>query len=62
MSKYILLSYGPFILELGDSGYTKDGEFNAVGIGVIASNDKYLCTWTLDPDSEQAYPIVAVGL
>ena len=61
MSKYISLSYGPFILEFGDSGYANYGEFNAVGIGVIASNDKYLCTWTVDPDSEQAYLIAAIG-
>tara|TARA_Y100001958_G_scaffold13888_1_gene8481 strand:+ start:328 stop:516 length:189 start_codon:yes stop_codon:yes gene_type:complete len=62
MSKYISLSYGPFILELGDGRYTSDGEFKAVDIGVIASNDKYSCTWTLDPDSEQAYLIAAIGL
>ena len=62
MSKYISLSYGPFILELGDGGYTSDGEFNAVGIGVTASNDKYSCTWTLNPDSEQAYLIATMGL
>ena len=55
MSKYISLSYDPFIVELGDGGYTSDSEFNAVGVGVTASNDKYSCTWTLYPDSEQAY-------
>ena len=37
MSKYISLSYDPFILELRDDGYTNYGEFNDVGIGVIAS-------------------------
>ena len=62
MPKYISLSYRPFIFELLDSGYTNDGEFDAVGIGVIASNDKYSCTWTLNPDSEQAYLIAAIGL
>ena len=62
MSKYISLSYGPFILELGDGGYTSDGEFNAVGIGVTASNDKYSCTWTLNPDSGQAYLVATMGL
>ena len=54
--------YGPFILELGDGGYTSDGEFNAVGIGVTASNDKYSCTWTLNPDSGQAYLVATMGL
>ena len=62
MSKYISLSYGPFILELRDGGYTSYGEFNDVGIGVNASNDKYSCTWTFNPDSEQAYLITAMGL
>ena len=62
MSKCISLSYDPFILELRDDGYTNYGEFNDVGIGVIASNDKYSCTWTLNPDSEQAYLIAAIGL
>ena len=62
MSKYISLSYDPFILELRDDGYTDYGEFNDVGIRVIASNDKYSCTWTLNPDSEQAYLIAAIGL
>ena len=62
MSKYISLSYGPFILELGDGGYTSDGEFNAIGIGVTASNEKYSCTWTLNPDSGQAYLIATMGL
>tara|TARA_B100000963_G_scaffold179589_1_gene156058 strand:- start:304 stop:492 length:189 start_codon:yes stop_codon:yes gene_type:complete len=62
MSKYISLSYGPFILELRDGGYTSYGEFNDVGIGVITPNDKYSCTWTLNPDSEQAYLIAAIGL
>ena len=62
MPKYISLSYRPFILELRDDGYTNYGEFNDVGIGVIASNDKYSCTWTLNPDSEQAYLIAAIGL
>ena len=37
MSKYILLSYGPFILELGNGGYIRDNEFNVTGVGVIAS-------------------------
>tara|TARA_Y100001954_G_scaffold17289_1_gene16117 strand:+ start:152 stop:340 length:189 start_codon:yes stop_codon:yes gene_type:complete len=62
MPKYISLSYRPFIFELLDSGYNNDGEFDAVGIGVIASNDKYSCTWTLNPDSEQAYLIATMGL
>jgi len=60
MSKYISLSYGPFILELGDGRYTSDGRFKVVDIGVIASNDKYSRTWTLDPDSEQAYLIATM--
>tara|TARA_B100000073_G_scaffold331111_1_gene320202 strand:- start:135 stop:773 length:639 start_codon:yes stop_codon:yes gene_type:complete len=62
ISKYISLSFGPFILELGDGGYTSDGEFNTVGIGVTASNGKYSCTWTLNPDSGQAYLIATKGL
>ena len=62
MSKYISLSYGPFILELGNVGYTRDGEFNAVGIGIPASNEKYSCTWTFNPDSGRAYLIAKMGL
>ena len=62
MSTYILLSYGPFILELWDGRYTSDGEFNAEDIGVNCSNDKYSCTWTLNPDSGQAYLIATMGL
>ena len=62
MSKYISLSYGPFILELGNVGHTRDGEFNALGIGITASNEKCSCTWTLNPDSGQAYLIATMGL
>ena len=62
MSKYISLSYVPFILKLGNGRYTRDGEFHAVGIGITASNDKYSCTWTLNPDSGQAYLIATMGL
>ena len=62
MSKCISLSYGTLIVELGDGGYTSDSEFNAVGLEVNASNDKYLCTWTLNPDSRQAYFIATIGL
>ena len=42
--------------------FGSDGEFNAVGIGVTASNDKYSSTWTLNPDSGQAYLIATMGL
>ena len=62
MSKCSSLSYGPLILELGDGGYTSDSEFNTVGIEFNASNNKYLCTWTLNPDSRQAYLIATIGL
>ena len=62
MSKYISLSYGPFIFELADGGYTTNGEFNAVGIGVTASNDKFSCKWTLNPDTGQAFLIATMGL
>ena len=62
MSKYISLSYGPFTLELADGGYTSDGEFNAVGIGVTAYNDKFSCTWTLNADTGQAFLIATMGL
>lgn len=61
MSKYISLSYA-FILELCYSGFTSYGEFNAEGIGVTASNNKYLCTRTRNPDSGQAYSIATIGL
>ena len=62
MSKYISLSYGPFIIEFGDGGYTSDGEFDAIGIGITASNDKFSCTWTLNPDSGQAFLIASMGI
>ena len=62
MSKYISLSYGPFTFELADGGYTTNGEFNAVGIGVTASNDKFSCKWTLNPDTGQAFLIATMGL
>ena len=35
MSKYILLYYGPFILELRDIGCTSDAEFNVEGIRLL---------------------------
>ena len=35
MSKYILLYYGPFILELRDVGCTCDAEFNIEGIRLL---------------------------
>ena len=62
MSKYISLSYGLFIIEFGDGGYTSDGEFDAIGIGITASNDKFSCTWTLNPDSGQAFLIASMGI
>ena len=62
MSKYISLSYCPLIVELGDGGYTSDGKFNAISIKVNASNNKYSCTWNLNPDSGQAYLIATIGL
>ena len=62
ISKYILLSYGSFILELGDGRCTSDGEFNAENIGVNCSNDKYSCTWTIYPDSGHSYLIATMGL
>ena len=41
MSKYISLSYGPFILDLEVGGYNSDSEIVGVVIGVNASNYKY---------------------
>ena len=38
------LFYGPFILGLGDGGYTTDGEFATIELGITASNDKYTCS------------------
>lgn len=62
MSKYINLSYGPFMLGLGDGGYTTDGEFAPIELGVTASNDKYSCSWILNPDSGNAFLVVAMSL
>ena len=61
ISKYILLYYDPFILELRDIGCTSDVEFNAEDIGANCSNDKNSCTWTFNPDSGQAYLIATMG-
>jgi len=62
MSKYINLSYGHLMLGLGDGGYTTDGEFAPIELGVTASNDKYSCSWILNPDSGNAFLIVAMSL
>lgn len=62
MSKYMNLSYGPFMLGLGDGGYTTDGEFAPIELGITASNDKYTCSWILNPDSGNAFLIVAMSI
>ena len=62
LSKYIGLSYGPFMLGLGDGGYTSDGEFAPIEIGVSASNDKYSCSWILNPDTGLAFLVVGMSL
>lgn len=62
MSKYINLSYGPFMLGLGDGGYTTDGEFAPIEFGVSASIDKYSCSWILNPDSGLTYLVFSMGL
>jgi len=62
MSKYINLSYGPFMLGLGDGGYTSDGEFTAIEVGVSASNDKFNCSWILNPDTGLAFLVVGMSL
>ena len=62
MSKYINLSYGHLMLGLGDGGYTTDGEFAPIELGVTASNDKYSCSWILNPDSGNAFLVVAMSL
>ena len=58
MSKYINISYGPFMLGFGDGGYTSDGKFAPIEVGVSASNEKYSCSWILNPDSGLAFLVV----
>ena len=62
MSKYINISYGPFMLGFGDGGYTSDGEFAPIEVGVSASNEKYSCSWILNPDSGLAFLVVGLSL
>ena len=62
MSKYINLSYGPFMLGLGDGGYTTDGELAPIEFGVSAAIDKYSCSWILNPDSGLTYLVFSMGL
>ncbi len=62
LSKYINISYGPFMLGLGDGGYTKNGKFSPIEIGITASNEKYRCSWILNPDSGLAFLIVGMSL
>jgi len=58
MSKYVNISYGPFMLGFGDGGYTSDGKFAPIEVGVSASNEKYSCSWILNPDSGLAFLVV----
>jgi hypothetical protein len=62
MSKYINISYGPFMLGFGDGGYTSDGEFAPIEVGVSASNEKYSCSWILNPDGGLAFLVVGLSL
>tara|TARA_A100001037_G_scaffold306841_1_gene356885 strand:- start:16863 stop:17498 length:636 start_codon:yes stop_codon:yes gene_type:complete len=62
MSKYINLSYGSFMIGLGNGGYTSDGGFTAIELGVSASNDKFKCSWILNPDSGLAFLIIGMSL
>jgi len=61
-SKYIGLTYGPFMLGFGDGGYTIDGGFAPIEVGVTASNEKYNCSWILNPDSGMAFLVVGISL
>ena len=58
MSKYINISYGPFMLGFGDGGYTSDGKFAPIEVGISASNEKYSCSWILNPNSGLAFLVV----
>jgi hypothetical protein len=58
MSKYVNISYGPFMLGFGDGGYTSDGKFAPIEVGISASNEKYSCSWILNPDSGLAFLVV----
>ena len=58
MSKYISISYGPFMLGFGYGGYTSDGKFAPIEVGVSASNEKFSCSWILNPESGLAFLVV----
>ena len=49
-------------LLFADGGYTSDGEFAPIEVGVSASNEKYSCSWILNPDSGLAFLVVGLSL
>ena len=50
------------MIGLGNGGYTSDGGFTAIELGVSASNDKFKCSWILNPDSGLAFLIIGMSL
>ena len=62
LSKYLGFTYGPFLLGFGDGGYSSDGEFAPIEIGVTGRNDKFSCSWILNPDSGNAFLVVGMSL
>ena len=63
-NKYILLMvmFLSGSLLFADGGYTSDGEFAPIEVGVSASNEKYSCSWILNPDSGLAFLVVGLSL
>ena len=66
-SVYINFAYGPFMLGLGNGMYTAvdqkngDDKFDIVEFGVTASNDKYSCSWILNPNQQTTFLIVGTS-
>ena len=60
-STYLELSYGAFSLGLGNGGYSTDGEFAPVSLGISASRDNFSASYIINPDQETSFLVFGVN-